>query len=284
MTKIIALIDGSAYTQSVCDFGAWAAQKTAGSLELVHVITQNYLASGPNNLSGNLTLGARTALLEELTAHDEEAARLAQKRGRIILDAAKGHVEDQGLDRVTARLRHEDLVEAVHDIEDEADLILIGKRGEHADFNTMHLGSNLERVVRAATKPVLVAARAFKPIERAVIAFDNGPSVHKAIAHIAQGQLFPGIALHLVSAGKEEPKTRQALEAAAKSLIDNGHDVVTSIKEGEPEAVISDYITAQSIDLLVMGAYGHSRIRNLLIGSTTTHMIRQCRVPVMLFR
>jgi nucleotide-binding universal stress UspA family protein len=33
-----------------------------------------------------------------------------------------------------------------------------------------------------------------------------------------------------------------------------------------------------------MGAYGHSRIRNLVIGSTTTSMIRNCRIPVMLFR
>jgi len=33
-----------------------------------------------------------------------------------------------------------------------------------------------------------------------------------------------------------------------------------------------------------MGAYGHSRIRNLVIGSTTTEMLRSCTVPVMLFR
>jgi len=33
-----------------------------------------------------------------------------------------------------------------------------------------------------------------------------------------------------------------------------------------------------------MGAYGHSRIRSLIIGSTTTEMIRSCKVPVALFR
>jgi nucleotide-binding universal stress UspA family protein len=33
-----------------------------------------------------------------------------------------------------------------------------------------------------------------------------------------------------------------------------------------------------------MGAYGHSRIRNLMIGSTTTAMIRTCKVPVVLMR
>jgi nucleotide-binding universal stress UspA family protein len=34
-------------------------------------------------------------------------------------------------------------------------------------------------------------------------------------------------------------------------------------------------------DMLVMGAYGHSRIRSLIIGSTTTQMIRSCKVPVV---
>ncbi|HCI19813.1 MAG TPA: universal stress protein UspA, partial [Alphaproteobacteria bacterium] len=55
-------------------------------------------------------------------------------------------------------------------------------------------------------------------------------------------------------------------------------------ERGEPEKVISDHVEQHSIDLLVMGAYGHSRIRNLMIGSTTTQMIRSCLVPVLLFR
>jgi nucleotide-binding universal stress UspA family protein len=33
-----------------------------------------------------------------------------------------------------------------------------------------------------------------------------------------------------------------------------------------------------------MGAYGHSRIRTLIIGSTTTEVIRSCLIPVLLFR
>jgi nucleotide-binding universal stress UspA family protein len=33
-----------------------------------------------------------------------------------------------------------------------------------------------------------------------------------------------------------------------------------------------------------MGAYSHSRLRNLLLGSVTTAMMRKCRVPVICFR
>lgn len=36
--------------------------------------------------------------------------------------------------------------------------------------------------------------------------------------------------------------------------------------------------------MLIMGAYGHSRIRNLIIGSTTTSLVRSCRLPILMFR
>jgi len=48
--------------------------------------------------------------------------------------------------------------------------------------------------------------------------------------------------------------------------------------------VISRRVEAGGVDLLVMGAFGHSRIRSLIIGSTTTEMIRSCKIPVMLAR
>jgi len=40
----------------------------------------------------------------------------------------------------------------------------------------------------------------------------------------------------------------------------------------------------ESHDLVVMGAYGHSRIRSLIIGSTTTATVRSCKVPLLLMR
>ena len=83
-----------------------------------------------------------------------------------------------------------------------------------------------------------------------------------------------------------EPTTqaKQKLENAATALRDAGYAVETTIQAGQPEAVICEKIKSANIDLLLMGAYGHSRIRNLIIGSTTTEMIRSCHIPVLLFR
>lgn len=56
------------------------------------------------------------------------------------------------------------------------------------------------------------------------------------------------------------------------------------IVAGASETALGDLVDEQGFDMLVMGAYGHSRIRSLIIGSTTTEMIRSCKVPVMLIR
>ncbi|NIY74802.1 universal stress protein [Thalassospira sp. HF15] len=284
MTHLIALIDGSGYSQSVCDLTRWVAERTEASVELLHVLGRRNTDSEPADLSGNLKLGARSALLKELADLDEQKNKLELKRGRLLLEEAKTGLTDKGLETVTTKLRHGDLIETIAEFEGDADLILVGKRGEAADFAKLHLGSNLERVVRAAKKPILVASRAFKPINKFLIAFDGGESAMKAVRHIAQGKLFTGLPCTLLSVGKPTSSLQEKLDEAATILRKAGYEVDAGIVPGEPEEVIKDKIEAENIDILVMGAYGHSRIRNLIIGSTTTEMVRSCHVPVMMFR
>lgn len=284
MDRIITLIDGSAYSDSACDHAAWVSRKTGFGIDLLHVIDHRPGRSGPVNLSGNLTLGARSELLEKLTKHDEEGARLARERGRLIVEAAKARLEGQGLTGIRTKLRNGDLLEAVHEVEDEARVIIIGKRGEHADFAKLHLGSNLERVVRSAHRPVLVTSRAFREPRRATIAFDTGPSVAKAVDHIARGKLFAGMDIRLLHVGEATAELVAAMEAACARLREAGYEAAFETLAGDPDAVFTQKAAEGEIEFLVMGAYGHSRLRNLIIGSTTTQLIRSCTVPVLLFR
>ncbi|MEQ9347094.1 MAG: universal stress protein [Thalassospira sp.] len=284
MTHLIALIDGSSYSQSVCDLTRWVAERTDASVDLMHVLGRRGVGSESADLSGNLKLGARSALLAELADLDEQKNKLELKRGRLLLEDAKAGLEEAGLAKVGTKLRHGDLIDSVTEFEGDADLILIGKRGEAADFAKLHLGSNLERVVRAAHKPVLVASRAFKSIHKFLIAFDGGESAMKAVRHIASGKLFTDLPCSLLCVGKPTDSLQEKLDQAAEILRKAGYDVDAGFEQGEPEDVIKAKIEADNIDLLVMGAYGHSRIRNLIIGSTTTEMVRSCHVPVMMFR
>src|SRR3546814_10120104 len=93
------MIDGSVYSQSVCDHAAWAAGRTGASVDLLHVLGRRDLSSEPVNLSGSIGLGARTALLQELAALDASKAKTAQQRGRSILRSEEHTSELQSLIR-----------------------------------------------------------------------------------------------------------------------------------------------------------------------------------------
>lgn len=280
-SKIIALIDGSTYSQSVCDNAAWIAQRTDAAVELVHVLGRRETASA--DLSGTISLGARSALLAELSALDEARARLAQKRGRAILEDAQATLAEAGV-TATMRLRNGDLLEAVAEAEKQAGLIVIGKRGEGADFARLHLGSNLERIARSATRPVYVAARAWRPVAKVLIAHDGGPSIGRAIDYVAASPLLAGLDIRLLRVGADTAENGRGIETARAALEAAGHAASAELAPGQPEKVIAERVERDGIDLLVMGAYGHSRIRSMIIGSTTSEMIRACKIPVLLFR
>ena len=106
----------------------------------------------------------------------------------------------------------------------------------------------------------------------------------KAVNYLAQNRVFNDIECRLLNVTEPTAEAEQQLESVAVSLREAGYAVETKIRSGQPEAVICETIRNDNIDLLLMGAYGHSRIRNLFIGSTTTQMIRSCKIPVLLFR
>lgn len=281
--KIIALVDGSIYSESVCHHAAWIAKRTDAPVELIHVLGRRGVPE-KQDLSGSLRLGARSALMEELAELDAQRAKLVSHRGRAVLEDARAIVDQDGVTEITTRLRHGDIVEAVSEIEEEARVILIGKRGEAADFAKGHLGSNLERIVRAANRPVFVASRAFHPITSVLVAYDGGTSSMKAVDHIACSPLFAGLAVTVVTIGNETPEIRKGLADAKALLKAAGIHAETRVLSGQPETELSKLVEEASFGLLVMGAYGHSRIRSLVIGSTTTEMVRSCKVPVVLMR
>ncbi len=281
--KIIALVDGSIYSESVCSHAAWISQRTEAPVELMHVLGRREGAA-KTDLSGSIHLGARTKLMEELAALDAQRAKLITQRGRALLEDARGIVTRDGVSAVSVHLRHGDIVEAIEETEANARVIVLGKRGEAADFAKGHLGSNLERIVRTATRPVFVASRAFKPIETVLVAYDGGRSAMKAVDHIARSPLFAGLAITVVTVGEDTAQARKGLADAQALLKAAGIEAEARVLPGQPETELGKLVEQDAFGMVVMGAYGHSRIRSLVIGSTTTEMVRSCKVPVVLMR
>ena len=281
--RVLAALDVSTYSASVAGAAAWAARRLGAPLEFVHVIDRAVSAGGKQDLSGNLVLGDREDLLAELAALDESRARIAQESGRRLLEQGRAlALQAEGVE-AESRLRHGALVDTLLELESEARLFVIGKRGEHADFASGHLGSNLERVVRAVHRPVLVAARAFKAPGKFLIAFDNSATTRRCIEMVCASPLLAGLPCDLLMIG-DPAREPDGLEWAREQLIDAGFHTDVHVALGPADATIARHVQQHGIDLIVMGAYGHSRIRSLILGSTTTQVLRTCLVPVLLLR
>ena len=281
MNKMLVCTDGSAYAFVCYDYAVWMAQRTGAALEVLYVSDlRQFEVPMVADLSGSLGVQPYQAVLGKLQEFEQE-------RAKAILEQARQHFAAK-LPGATPTFTHRlgFLVDTFHEFEARADLILLGKRGENANFATEHLGSTMERVVRASHRPCLVTSRAFRPVERVLFAYDGSKSVQKALEFLATSSAFKDLELHLVTVAprNEEEAALKTLQAAEGVLRAAGYAPVTQMLVGAPDNEIGAYVEARGINLLVMGAYGHNRIRQLIIGSTTTAMIRRCRVPVLLFR
>mgnify|MGYP000020479491 CR=1 FL=1 len=283
MTQVIACIDGSPLTLAVCDYAAWASKQLDAPLEFLHVLGKSEYPV-PADLSGNIGLGSREHLLQELAELDEKRGKLALEQGWLMLNEAKARAMADGVVSPTSRQRHGELVDTLRELEGEIRLLVIGRQGEHRDSVGEHIGSHLENVVRTLHCPILVIPSDYTEPQRILIAFDGSATTRKAVETVTRSPLFCGLPCHVVMVGADKTEARDQLDWAQETLEGSGFDVTAEIRQGEVEEVLCAYRTEHAIDLIVMGAYGHSKIREFLVGSTTTQLVRQSKVPLLLLR
>ncbi len=283
MQNVLACIDASSYANVVCDLAAWAAKRLEMPVELLHVVQRKEAVAARHDLSGAIGLGAKTDLMEELVRLEEADARLQIERGRALLAAGQARLQESGVVDVQILHRHGGIVETILERETDARVIVIGKRGASHEFAADHIGSKIERVVRASNKPLIIASRDAEAPRSIVFAYDAGPAAGRALERLVNSPLFAGMPVHIVMADIENDVHRLALDGAVAQLR-AGHQVSSTLRKGKPEQIISDIVSQTPGALLVMGAYGHSPLRTLIVGSTTTTMIRIVKAPILLVR
>lgn len=282
MSHILACIDGSGAATPVCDYAAWAAARLKAPLTLLHVLDQARFPT-ESDLSGNLGMDARDHLLSELANLDAQRNKLALEQGRRMLDAAKERVMADGINDPVLRQRHGHLVESLAELESETRLLVMGKQGEEHS-GARSVGDNVEKVIRALHCPILLAHGEFREPRVVMLAFDNSDITREGVRLLADSPLFEGLTCHLVQVSRGAAPLTNDLDKAKALLEGSGHRVETAILKGEIEPALHQYRRDNNVDMVIMGAYGHSRLREFLLGSTTNDMIRNAAVPHLLLR
>ena len=280
MYKSILLgTDGSSAAEVAADYAIWFANQLGARLRVLY-ITDIRLLEGPwmSDLSGAVGAQPYVALVPQIQKFQRDKAAM-------ILAAAEKRCDDA---HVTCETAHETggLVQVLLDYEQRTDLVVLGQRGEHARWSGGMLGSSVERMVRASIKPCLVTPEKFQPIGHLLLAYDGSIESGKALQAGIDLVLALGARVTIITVCQSETE-----ESASKVLNDavqlaRGHGLKpqAQLVHGNAEAEILNHCEKIEATLIVMGAYGHTRIRELILGSTTSHVMRKAPVPVLLVR
>lgn len=283
MTKIITCVDGSAISSSVTEAAVWISKKISTPVLFLHTLEKEQ-QHGADDYTGAIGLGARTALLEEMTKLDEQRSKVAFQLGIKLLEHVVNQAKTAGVVEVESLQRHGDLVDSIDDIEGQTRIIVIGRSGEGHDGNFNVLGSHIETLLRKASHPVMVIPGVFKTPVSFMIAYDARETADKALQRVIDGGLLHGLHCHLVSVNNNESYQKDKFALAQKKLEDKGFNVTASFIEGNIHESLIEYKETHNIGIIVMGAFGHSKLRQFFLGSNTLKMLERSKVPLVVLK
>ncbi|MCS6859844.1 MAG: universal stress protein [Abditibacteriales bacterium] len=276
MKSILVPLDGSEFSQCALTYGVELSHLFGATLRALYVVDTK-MAS--NALMRTMDWGSR----EPPPAAEKRQALLArmEERGRQLLTEARHQTGCEVSLRVGVVPK--EICEAALSV----DLVIMGKRGESAAFGTDMLGSCIEATVRQSVKPVMLTPAKHAPLETLLVAFDGSRFAVRAleVATDMAAKLEAGlITLHVC----DDPAHGYTLLTQAEQYVAPygvpHQTVLERLHARSVGEVIVDCAQRFNVSLVCMGAYGHSRVRHLVIGGTTEEVMRNTACPVLLLR
>lgn len=165
-----------------------------------------------------------------------------------------------------------------------ADMIVIGP-GEAWSIDWLRRRT-IETVLMATGAPVLLLppGRSVRSVDHAVLGWKPGPAAMRALQHLV-GLAAPGARIDVVAVKHglgDLPET--ALDPVVALLSRHGLSVTGHAldRSETPQDRLTSFALNRGADLLAVGGFAHSRVREILLGGVTRSLIDDPRLPVLL--
>jgi nucleotide-binding universal stress UspA family protein len=275
--NILIPLDGSDHGRAALDYAVWLAKRFKGTLFGQHVIdTISIEGTFFHDISGSLGF-------EPYLDFSSKMRELLEERGKLILAEFVDHCADQDV-RCQTFLDTGLIANEICERSKMADLVVVGHRGVNEGFSTGLLGTTAESITRKCPRPILVSTKRFAPITRPLLAYDGSQRASSAMESAAEFCSVLGLPLTVLMIAREEALALGVLQRAKDYLASYAIEVIYETARGYPEQKIIEYLVNLKFDLLFIGAYGHRRIIEMVLGSTTEYVLRNAPCPVFLNR
>jgi nucleotide-binding universal stress UspA family protein len=169
------------------------------------------------------------------------------------------------------------------------DLTLIGCKADFQFESMRDIRATREKILRHARRPVLLIPDGANPASdplgsRVLVAYDGGPAAARALASFAASGLGKSREVHIATVGDDGAKAMETAMQASESLRTSGikataHSIVSVLPDCD---ALIEFGTKLDAGLVVMGAFAHSRIKELFSGSLTRALVASNPTPIYL--
>ncbi|MBI5681647.1 MAG: universal stress protein [Deltaproteobacteria bacterium] len=276
LKNILVPQDGSKHSKTALEYSIYLAKRFHANLIGLHVIDIVAL-EGPflHDLSGSLGF-------EPFFNFSSKMREALEEKGRIVLNDFSDTCKRENV-------KHETILETgivANEICERAnlsDLIVIGRHGINVEFKHGLLGSTAERVMRKSSQPVMVVSDRFEEITNPLIAYDGSAPASKALHYAAEFSKTIRLPLTIATLSKGSSPSA-ALKDAEEYLKPYNINTKFVLLEGDTSDEIIKYYKENSHNLIFVGFLGHTKIYEMVLGSTTEYIMRNMDGPVFAAR
>ena len=275
---ILVGLDGSEHSRTAGRYALWLGERFGATVVGLHVVDiVSIEGSFFHDISGSLGF-------EPYLDFSSKMREVLHERGKGLLQEFADHATQSGV-RADTVLGMGVVANEVAEYAKTADLVVIGHRGVNEKFSTGLLGSTAESVTRKCPTPVFVCTLDFRPCTNPLLAYDGSQRAAAAMQSAAEVCTTLSLPLTVLTVNKDEVAGRKILEEAEKYM--GSYALRSSFvlqQTGNAPERITNFLKEHDHDLLFIGAYGHSRIIEMVLGSTTEYVMRNSPCAVFLNR
>jgi nucleotide-binding universal stress UspA family protein len=292
--QLVVGIDGSDYGSTALEYALYLAGKSVGEIKVVFAVDSRKTDLPIIYATGHFDYAfARTYIPpdSELKAFYQKLKKDIATFADSCLDACRSRCESEKIPFVA--VQREGLPSVILAEESRSgDLLIIGQKGENARFDRTIVGSTTEDVVRSSPRPVLVCPRDFREPRRLLFPYDCSQQAERALLFSvnALGEFWQEFVILLAGVSTaDEAGAGSAAEASRGRLIEKEerylkkHGITPRVvyAGGTPVETVLAVAQQEDSDLILVGSHGKHMIKDYILGSTTSHLIRKSQLPVL---
>jgi len=273
--SLLVAVDSSAHARAALEHAVELAKVYQARLTGLYVLDVRYLEMPPY-----IDYSYAFEAVPPIMAPVDVMEKFKIKSERILNDV-RDYAEKAGL-QVEVRTEEGVPGQVVSDIGDTHDLVVLGKRGEHAKWGRDLLGSTAEAVARRSASPVLLTEETVRPIKKALVLYDGSHPAKRCLKFACDLGVHAGLGIKVLTVDDDEQRGWETAEEAKAYVEPLDVAATYSVLPGKPAKATAASLEEEPADLVTVGMRGHSSLRYLFLGRTAELVMRSIDLPVLM--